>query len=243
MYPEGIIYDKSQREVHGERILEPPLLIRAAYYLFRYLGAGLIGFVVIGFLFSYGPVLKEEVVYNLEKQNYQDKINPAVFVDVVEADKVIEVQRESQAYGVNSYFSIVIPKINAASNIVANVDPSEESQYLEALKKGVAHAKGTNFPGQEGTIFLFSHSTDLPINIARYNAVFYLLRKLEVGDKIIVFFADQKYEYEVENKLVISPKDTSWLTENTKGERLVLQTCDPPGTAWRRLLVIAKPAG
>jgi LPXTG-site transpeptidase (sortase) family protein len=76
--------------------------------------------------------------------------------------------------------------------------------------------------------------------------VFYLLGKLEAGDSVIVFFADKKYVYEVTGKKSVSADDTSWLDINDpgsegSGEELLLQTCDPPGTTWRRLIVVAKP--
>jgi len=79
------------------------------------------------------------------------------------------------------------------------------------------------------------------VNFARYNAVFYLLKKLENGDSILIFFADKKYEYEVVGKVTTTPTDTSWLVPKVGEEELVLMTCDPPGTTWRRLLVIAQP--
>ena len=151
------------------------------------------------------------------------------------------VKEETSGLGINPYFSLNVPKIDASANITANVNPGSEKDYLEALKHGVAHASGTNFPGQGKVIFLFAHSTNSPINIARYNAVFYLLRKLEKGDRITVYFLDKKFEYRVIGKTVAEANDTSWMQDKGYGELLVLQTCDPPGTTWKRLLVVAKP--
>ncbi len=239
MRPKGTIYQSGKSELSGEIKLALSTFVRFVYYLLRGVGAGLIGFGVIGALFTYGPVIKEEIIYSLKGVNRDTPSYP--LIDPAEAQRVIEVQKQAGLWQVNSSFSIVIPKIDASANIVANVDPANESEYLEALKEGVAHAKGTYFPGQGKSIYLFSHSTDSPVNIARYNAVFYLLRKLEKGDRITVFFADKIYEYEVQEELVTSPNDTSWITDIKAGERLVLQTCDPPGTTWNRLLVIATP--
>ncbi len=242
MYPKRTIYQQGKSDLPGEIILAPSLFGRLVYTLGRGIGAGLIGFTVIGIIFTYGPIIKEEIYYAILGQ--QNRIETSGFgrmLEFAEAEKAERVKEEAESFGVNSYFSIVIPKINAASEITANVDASNEKEYLEALKEGVAHAKGTYFPGQGKQIFLFAHSTDSPINVAKYNAVFYLLRKLEVGDRLVVFFADKKYEYEVEKKITTSAKDTSWFMDSGKGERLILQTCDPPGTTWKRLLVIAKP--
>ncbi|KXK08751.1 MAG: hypothetical protein UZ21_OP11001000302 [Microgenomates bacterium OLB22] len=54
---------------------------------------------------------------------------------------------------VDTDFGIVIPKINANARIVADVDPAQKKVYLDALEHGVAHAKGTALPGENGHIF------------------------------------------------------------------------------------------
>jgi len=204
-------------------------------------GAGLVAVVIILFVTSFTPIIEQEINFRLNKEE-NAVVKNQMLINVAEADKIIEVQREAESYGVGSYFSVVVPKIDAASNIIVNVDTSDKEEYLDALKKGVAHAKGTYFPGQGENIFLFAHSTDSPINFSRYNAVFYLLRKLESGDKLVLYFADRKYVYEVEDKFTTSIDDTAWITEGASGERLLLMTCDPPGTTWRRLIISAKPS-
>ena len=246
MHPKGTIYDRGHSGSHGERILLLPWFIRIAYHFIRGTGSGLLAFSILAFFFSFGPIITQEISYDLKRfESNLGKTKPDTYKDfsleIAKANKILAVQNEAQSYGVNSYFSIVIPKIDAASNIIANVDASSEKEYLEALKKGVAHARGSYFPGQGRTVFLFSHSTDSPTNFARYNAVFFLLRKLEVGDRIIVFFADARYEYQVEDKVLAAAKDVSWITNQGISETLLLQTCDPPGTNWRRLIVVAKP--
>jgi len=159
----------------------------------------------------------------------------------IKAQDADAVRAEAKDLGLDSYFSIHIPKIDAKEDIIANVDPGDKSEYLEALSEGIAHAKGTFFPGQGKNIYLFSHSTDSPLNFARYNAVFYLLGKLETGDRITIYFLDRKFTYEVTEKLVTDSGDTSWLEERGQGEVLILQTCYPPGTSLKRLIVVAVP--
>ena len=240
MFPKGIIYQSGKSKISGEKIISLPLGTKILYHVLSKSGAAITAFMILSFLWAYLPAVKEEVSYELGLTKTA-KIPQVSTVDLAEADKVIAVQKEAETWKVNSYFSVVIPKIGASSNILANVNAANRTEYVEALQRGVAHAKGTYFPGQGKTIFLFSHSTDSPLNIARFNAVFYLLRKLEPGDNIIVYFADQKYEYSVSEKQFAEPDDTSWLSYDTGSEKLVLMTCDPPGTTWRRLLIIAEP--
>ncbi len=148
-------------------------------------------------------------------------------------------QRESIS-PVDTEFSIVVPKIAANARIIANVNPADEKEYLDKLRFGVAHAAGTYFPGDGGNIFLFAHSTDYVWNISTYNAVFYLLYKLEAGDEINLFHRGRRYVYIVESSKKVNPDEVEYLTRQSDEELLTLQTCWPPGTTLQRLLVFAR---
>lgn len=164
------------------------------------------------------PVAKEEVKYEIGK---------------ISSDSV-------DLSPLNKDFSIVIPKINAIAPIVKNVDPFNKNVFLNSLKKGVAHANGTATPDKNGNVYLFAHSTDAFYNVSQYNAVFYLIGKLERDDEIKIYYQNTEYSYSVLEKKVVSADDTKYLTNNTKEKILTLQTCYPPGTTLKRLIVIAK---
>jgi LPXTG-site transpeptidase (sortase) family protein len=144
---------------------------------------------------------------------------------------------------ISSDYGIVIEKINANAKVVANVDAGDQDAYVKALSEGVAEAKGSTKPGEAGNLFLFAHSTDAPWNIIRYNAIFYLLRELEVGDKISVFYQGRRYDYIVYDKVIVPGSDVSFLTNRYDKPVLTLQTCDPPGTTLNRLMVRARLIG
>ena len=134
-------------------------------------------------------------------------------------------------------FSIIVEKIGADAPIIANVDASNKSVYNAALKRGVAHALGTSFPGQPGVTYLFAHSTDTIFNVPRFNAVFYLLGDLVPGAKVVVFFSGKRFDYVVRQTKITDPEDVSYFTAKIEKQVLVLQTCYPPGTTWKRLLI------
>lgn len=136
-------------------------------------------------------------------------------------------------------FSIVVPKIGANARVIPNVDASNEREYLDVLKRGVAHALGTAFPGEGGHVFLFAHSTDYFWNVGTYNAIFYLLGKLEKNDEVNVFYKGQRYVYRVVDTKIVDPSEVEYLTRKTNKEFLTLQTCWPLGTTFKRLLVFA----
>jgi LPXTG-site transpeptidase (sortase) family protein len=239
MYPRGVIYDifdPRRSGLRGEVRLHASRKVKLIYTFARGFGAGIIGFFVILLLFAFWPFVANEINYDLGRSSvaWDDS-----YINQVNAQNIALIQEEARNYGVDSYFSIVIPKIGAKANIIANVNADVQAEYDEALSRGVAHARGTYFPGQGRQIFLFAHSTNSIFNVKRYNAVFYLLDKLVVGDKIIVYFSDRRYVYKVSGTKIVAPNDTSFFNSWTGGEQLVLQTCYPPGTSWNRLLVFA----
>lgn len=134
---------------------------------------------------------------------------------------------------------IVIPAVFIDEPIVFNVDPNDSVRYLEALKHGIAHASGTGFPGSGTMGYYFAHSST-PTFVRQFNAVFYLLHKLNIGDAIHIFQEGKRYDYVVYAKQLVDPKDTSFLRYTNPVETIVLQTCWPPGTTSERLLVFAK---
>jgi len=177
---------------------------------------------------------QEKEKFFLDKDNLSKKQPKGLLAQVVKIEPVeILVPQDPN-------FSVVIPKIGANSKIIANVDAGNSQEYLEALKKGVAHAAGTAFPGEGGHIFLFAHSTDYFWNVGSYNAIFYLLNKLEKGDEVDLFYQGKRVVYQVIEKRIVDPSQVEYLTRKTNREFLTLQTCWPPGTTLKRLLVMAK---
>jgi LPXTG-site transpeptidase (sortase) family protein len=135
---------------------------------------------------------------------------------------------------------ITIPKIKAQSPVIENVDPWNEAAYGEALKHGVAQAKGTSLPGQHGTVYLFAHSSGLPWDLTHFNTIFLKLGELQNGDKILIRRNGKDYPYKVTDKKEVDPSEVQYLLD-TKKTQLVVQTCTPIGTSLRRLLIFAAP--
>lgn len=217
------------------------LVVRFVGYLLFFTGA-------FFFLLLLGPLVQAESVYRYEKllgikhtiptiisSDNQTVTGPDSFGGISATGSVIT--------PISTDFGIVIEKINANAKVIANINPGNEREYGLALTEGVAHAVGTKFPGEKGNIYLFSHSTDASWNIIRFNAIFYLLRELEKGDRVVTFYKDRRYDYIVFDKAVVDPKDVSYLTNNYNESVLTLQTCDPPGTLFKRLVVRAKLVG
>ena len=229
------------------------------FLVFRSIGNFLLLFAIFGVFATFGPSLYYEVKFRtiqIRGITFDVPNETSAFGEL--ADQQIpgqQTQTSGPSFGdlltgrkeislipSDIEFSIVIPKIGATSKVIPNVDPSDKSKFLPALQEGVAHAQGSVFPGLPGNIYLFSHSADTFWNVGRYNAIFYLLKDLQAGDEVIIFFQGQRYDYVVTGSRIVDPKDVSFITNAQTGtEQLILQTCWPPGTTWDRLLVFAKP--
>ncbi len=188
------------------------------------IGNVLIGIAFILSAFTLGPAAKEEVKYTAKN-----------IVQKVAGGEVAQKDIEPP----NKDFSIVIPKIDAVAPVFANVDPYNANEYLSVLRNGVAHAEGTPLPGSAGNVYIFAHSTDAFYNVGRYNAIFYLLGKLEKDDEIYVYYDGEKITYKVLETKVVSPYALKYLGDLGIGKSLTLQTCYPPGTTLKRLVVVA----
>lgn len=209
----------------------------------RFLGYFIFLSGLITFIFILGPLVKAEAGYRIDKTLGVKRTVPKIATSSEGGGPVSFAavsSTENTIIPVSTEYGIVIEKINANAKVVAGVNPGNEREYVQALTQGVAEALGSTPPGQPGNLYLFSHSTDAPWNIIRYNAIFYLLRELEAGDKVIIFYANKRYDYIVFDKIIAKPDDISYLTNRYDSPILTLQTCDPPGTLLNRLVVRAK---
>lgn len=140
---------------------------------------------------------------------------------------------------INTEFSLIVPKIGINAEVIPAVNPTKPGEYQEALKKGVAHASTSFFPDEDGTVYLFSHSTNYDWFVKDLNAVFYLLKNLETGDLVVLFYKGARYTYKLTDKQIVAPTAVSFLVPQPGAKKLILQTCWPPGSTTERLLLFA----
>lgn len=182
------------------------------------IGVLLVIFSIVVVATTYFPLVKNEVEYQLNKTKRQ------------KIEEIIPLSRE---------FGIVIPKLGINAKVIKNVNPYDAKIYQSALTKGVAHAEGTALPGEDGNIFIFSHSSENFYEAVRYNSIFYLLPKLELGDTITLYYNNNRFDYHVSEKKVVDPGDIKYLNANSGKPQLTLMTCYPPGTNLKRFIVVA----
>ena len=205
------------------------------------MGLGLIVSSIVVLLWIFYPVIYEEAKYR-----FVDAATiPSVVSDISSRNNQSSVAGVSQGdvmYPADSDFGIVIPKIRANAKIVPDVDTQDSSQYQKALTQGVAHAKGTAYPGEIGNVFLFAHSGADLYEASRFNAVFYLLSKLDTGDTVYVFYQGKRYTYQVTSQERVDADNVNYMdSEKASGKKtLTLMTCWPAGTTLKRLMIVAR---
>lgn len=194
------------------------------------IGIGLVALSLTAILVILHPVIIDELNYMLFTPDKDAEVE-LVALNEIDNRSII---------AADPYSSIVIPKIGANSKVIRDVDPTNSRIYQKALSQGVAHAAGTSLPGEKGNVFLFAHSSDNVVNANMYNSVFYLLNKLEQGDKIYLISDRRKFVYKVSETKLIRADEVTYLNKESDRSQVTLMTCWPAGTTLKRFIVIAE---
>ena len=121
---------------------------------------------------------------------------------------------------------LTIPKLGVDTIVV-------QGTTLAALRAGAGHYPMTPLPCEPGNVAIAGHRTT-------YSHPFNQINTLKPGDVIILETPVGKCEYKVSEKpWSTNPYDWS-VARNLRGSYLTLTSCDPPGSASRRLVVRAK---
>ncbi|MDR0956147.1 MAG: sortase, partial [Candidatus Nomurabacteria bacterium] len=135
----------------------------------------------------------------------------------------------------------IIPKINVQAPVIYGLPNLNEDTALNALKSGVIHYPlqgATAYPGQNGNSVFLGHSSSDIFNNGKYKFIFVQLDRLTTGDLFYINYNSVQYTYKVTKTEVVAPTDVGALALGTDKPRASLITCDPPGTARNRLIVI-----
>ncbi|MBU1130032.1 sortase [Patescibacteria group bacterium] len=207
-----------------------------------YISNLLLVFLLFYGFYLYEPLVRAVFRYRFDKTNMDLQPEPTVIpIASVEPQPVIREVKKTEN------FKIRIEKIKAVADVKIGVSPFDEKKFKEVLSDGwIVHAKGTALPGSgKGKMsYVFAHSTELGAGSARKNSTFYLLGKMENGDEIVVEIDQVKYIYQVYDKKIVEANETEYLNySDVNRDALILQTCWPIGTNWKRLLVFGELVG
>lgn len=135
---------------------------------------------------------------------------------------------------------IVIDEINVDTPI-ARTETSAIADLDKALHEGVVRYPGTGLLGEERAMFLFGHSSYLPIVRNQAFKAFNNLQKLEEGDVVRVYSSTHEFMYRV-SEVSLVDADEALVTIEPK-KKLVLSTCNSFGEQSERYVVEADFVG
>jgi sortase A len=131
---------------------------------------------------------------------------------------------------------LTVPGMKRVHNIPVYNAPVHDKA---ALRSGALHVEDTGFPWQEeANVYIAGHRLGYPRT--KSFLVFWDLNKLSSGDRVVLRDAEgQRYVYEVFDRFVVGPRNTS-VKEPIAGKNIVsLQTCTLPNYS-ERLIVQAE---
>ena len=128
----------------------------------------------------------------------------------------------------------------SSENLIRRDWQALEDEMQDALRSGVVHYPGTSVPGEPGNVAVTGHSSYFPWDPGRFKDVFALLHDVVEGDKILVYWDQKKYIYQVSEIDIVLPEDIEVLKQ-TPNDKLTLITCTPVGTNLKRLIIYAEP--
>ncbi len=183
-----------------------------------------------GLLYIFAPLVQQEFLYFWKQKM---SANPATTLELIATDDSQESLSTATQKLADFEYGVYVPKIDALSTVIPAIDPTDASEYLPALQKGVALAD-ESYTGE--TLFLFAHSAGSSFFRSQYNAVFFLLHKLHPGDHFYVKNEGKVLRFEVDDIQIVWPNQVN-LVEHSSQD-VILMTCYPPGTTLKRLLVL-----
>jgi sortase A len=114
-----------------------------------------------------------------------------------------------------------------------NVDaPVVQGDSWDQLKKGVGQHVGSTDPGQTGNVVLSAHD-DV------FGEIFRNLDRLQPGDQVLLFTAQQQYVYIVTSSQIVAPTQVEVMNP-TSDPTLTLVSCYPYMVDNKRIAVFAK---
>lgn len=123
---------------------------------------------------------------------------------------------------------LVIPQIGVDAEIL-------EGSSASVLNRGLWRRPRTGTPEKGGNTVITGHRflyTNGP-------NTFYALDKMRIGDRFLIFWNGEEYDYEVEDIRTVT-SDRVEIERNTKDDIVTLYTCTPLWTSKNRLVVRAK---
>ncbi len=138
--------------------------------------------------------------------------------------------------------TLVIDSIGVKAPIVFGI-PDDNDLIYDGLERGVVHYSNTAKPGMPGAAIMLGHSSAFPWYKGEYGAVFALLSRLEAGERFYIQYEDNRtFVFQMQQAVIFNPflnDERLNALENSPGSSVILISCYPVGTNYKRIALQA----
>lgn len=107
-----------------------------------------------------------------------------------------------------------------------------------ALSKGAVYYPGSGFI-EQGNVFIFGHSSGLPVVINQAYKTFNGIEKTKIGDEIILYDGTGKKHTYIIERVYQADSESAFIDLSRNGRRLTISTCNSFGSKTDRWVVDA----
>ena len=149
-----------------------------------------------------------------------------------------ETSKEDMVDDMNSVPVRVVIESIGVDTIVSNPTDADLTVLNDALLKGAVRYPGSGTMEQTTNMFIFGHSSHLPVVKNKAFQSFNDLEDLTMGDLIKVQSESKEYHYRVSSVQLVDAED-AWVSFDSDTKKLTLSTCNNFGHAQDRFVVQA----
>ncbi len=168
---------------------------------------------MIAFYFTYSSIIKErenkEIDVYIENTKIVEKEEEQEEVETVE-----ETKKEVKKQEINYTAILEIPSINLKRGVV------DSTKNFSSINYAISVDKNSNYPDSNGNFILYAHSGNSNI------AYFRNLNKVNINDKVYVYYNGIKYEYQIYDKYDIHKIGKAKVISSNENKYITLITCN-----------------
>ena len=154
------------------------------------------------------------------------KVKNEEIIQTEETNNEIKDENNKENKKTINYTAILeIPSINLKQGVV------NSTKNFNSINYAISVDKHSNYPDKEGNFILYAHSGNSSI------AYFRNLNKVNINDKVYVYYNGIKYEYIITNKYDIKKTGTANIIKSNTDKYITLITCNPNKDGYQIVII------
>ncbi len=180
----------------------------------------ILSFLMIVIYFSYMFITKEQM-----KKEVNEYIEETSYVQNEETENSEKENNNTNKKEINYTSILEIPSINLKEGLVDN------TKNFNSIKYAISIDNSSKYPDVNGNFILYAHSGNSKV------AFFRNLVKVNLNDKVYVYYNGVKYEYEIFDKYDIEKTGKASVLVTDKERYITLITCNQSHKGYQVVLV------